>query len=881
MATTNPTLKKGVHHDILQWSVKLPAWQRDALRRIVENGPLSEQDIDELSAACRHANGCDEESVPELVPLAAEHIPTRNENAEKVTVSSISEPENVNAVDSQQSLPFAPSGLTIVFGYNGSGKSGYGRILRRACRARNKGDAILPNVMANAPDGPASAVITYALNDVEQSPEQWIDGQRAIDLLGSISFFDADCASVHVRDKNDVAFTPFGLDVLPTLGESCKAIQSKLNVEKASLESDVPKFLNSIHATGSTVVGKTLPSLKSSTKTEDLDVLASLSNAELKRLKDIPIQLASDPQKTAKELRTRAGRIASLQKTIAEGSKALSDSAIASIKSLADDAMTKAKAAKVAAKANFSNEPLSDIGEPVWRELWEAARRYSAVAIPDGEFPVTDTEDAVCVLCQQSLDADAKDRLSRFEDFVRDDSAQQAAKAKTALQNAIKTLDGLGLRNDALGEQLKDVEASGNATSVVVRQQLATLLRRLRAVQQANETDAWDFAIPGVLQETIDAKLISLIASLQAKAMEVEKSADVAERRKLESTLAELKARDWLATVLGDVKEYVSRLVDIDKLKKAIKQTKTTAITAKSKELAKEYVTDQLRDAFANEIKGMKQGTQRLNVELVPAVGQYGSTYYRVQLVGASKADIGTIVSEGEHRCIALACFLSELATEPSKSTVVFDDPVTSLDHHWRGCFAQRLVDEAAQRQVVVFTHDIVFLQDLLHGADESNASIQIQHLEVRKANSGLVEHGLPWDAKSVGDRIDKLEKDVRAAKPLYENLQHEEYKTRVEGVYGKLRATIEKVVEEQLFYRVVVRHRDYINLKELRKTAAITDDHCLRVKKLFDKCCNITDAHHRSPSRSFSVPTPADALNDLSELTSIVNAVKAEQRNV
>ncbi|WP_145364475.1 hypothetical protein [Stratiformator vulcanicus] len=105
-----------------------------------------------------------------------------------MTLRSVSEAENVNAIDSKQSLPFAGTGLTVVFGYNGSGKSGYGRVLRRACRARNKGDAILPNVLQDSSNGPASAVITYAVDDVEQPPEQWIDGQRAIDRWDQSAF---------------------------------------------------------------------------------------------------------------------------------------------------------------------------------------------------------------------------------------------------------------------------------------------------------------------------------------------------------------------------------------------------------------------------------------------------------------------------------------------------------------------------------------------------------------------------------------------------------------------------------------------------------------------------------------------------------------------
>ncbi len=877
---TETVSSNGIHNDILAWSDELTEWQRDALRRIVENGTLTEDDIDELAVACRHANGLDVDSVLELQPLAADHLPIRHQNTSKVTLCSVSDTENVNALDSKQSLSFAAKGLTVIFGYNGSGKSGYGRILRRVCRARSKGDAILPNVLADTPDGPASAVITYAIDDVEQPPEQWIDGQRSVDTLSSVSFFDSDCASVHVRGKNNIAFTPFGLDVLPALGTACKAVQTRLDSERKELESEVPQLLNSIHAKGKTKVGLTLKALKSSTLPEELDALASLSEAELQRMKEIPGQLAADPEMVAKELRTRAGRIDSLRNTIDGAANALSDEAVTAIKVAADDSATKARAALIAARMNFAEEPLTDIGEPVWRQLWDAARRYSAVSLPEKQFPVIDGADAVCVLCQQPLSEDAKDRLKRFEQFVSDDSAQQAAKARESLDHAVQNLENLGLLDEARKEQLKDIEACDKSMVTAVRLQLATLIRRLRAVKRAHKSEQWEFDVPGSLTDT-HAGLVGLAAAVRTQAANAEKTADSAERKRLEDELTELKAREWLASVLGDVKEYVTRLAQLKKLKKAIKETRTSQVTTKSKELAKEYVTDQLRDAFATEIKKMQQGVRRLNVELVAAAGKFGSSYYRVQLVGASKADVGTIVSEGEHRCIALAGFLSELATEPCKSTVVFDDPVTSLDHHWRGCFARRLVEEAETRQVIVFTHDIVFLHDLCAGAEQSNVPIELRRVRSSRDSSGFVNDGLPWIAQKTSPRIDDLEKRARASRSSFDAGDDDKYERAIVDVYNDLRATIERAVEEKLFLGIVTRHQDYISLGNLKKVTAITVTHCERLKKLFKRCCDITSAHDRSSLRSFGVPTPDDAFDDIAELKLIIDDVKARQKTV
>lgn len=54
--------------------------------------------------------------------------------------------------------------------------------------------------------------------------------------------------------------------------------------------------------------------------------------------------------------------------------------------------------------------------------------------------------------------------------------------------------------------------------------------------------------------------------------------------------------------------------------------------------------------------------------------------------------------------------FLAELATTDTASAIVFDDPVSSLDHVHRDKVAERLANESLSRQVIVFTHDIAFL---------------------------------------------------------------------------------------------------------------------------------------------------------------------------
>src|SRR3546814_16478094 len=89
--------------------------------------------------------------------------------------------------------------------------SGYARILKRACRARHAGK-IEPNVYADQPPKRVGANIAYGVGGVPQPVEQWQNGANPHATLSAVSVFDSDCASVHIREKNEVAFRPFGLD---------------------------------------------------------------------------------------------------------------------------------------------------------------------------------------------------------------------------------------------------------------------------------------------------------------------------------------------------------------------------------------------------------------------------------------------------------------------------------------------------------------------------------------------------------------------------------------------------------------------------------------------------------------------------------------------
>jgi len=110
-----------VLEEIVQWSQDRPPWQRDALRRLVLNGDLSDDDIHELRETCKSAHSLAEQR--DAVPLDKTHIPEKGTGAAPVTLVSIFHHRGVNALAEDQTLKFGPC-LTVVYGDNAAGKTG-------------------------------------------------------------------------------------------------------------------------------------------------------------------------------------------------------------------------------------------------------------------------------------------------------------------------------------------------------------------------------------------------------------------------------------------------------------------------------------------------------------------------------------------------------------------------------------------------------------------------------------------------------------------------------------------------------------------------------------------------------------------------------------
>ena len=224
-------------------------------------------------------------------------------------------------------------------------------------------------------------------------------------------------------------------------------------------------------------------------------------------------------------------------------------------------------------------------------------------------------------------------------------------------------------------------------------------------------------------------------------------------------------------------------------------------------------------------------------------------------------------MSEGEQRCLSIAAFFAELSTADDPSGIVFDDPVSSLDYKWREGVARRLVGEAKKRQVIVFTHDIVFLLLLKQFAEEENVAQLDQHVRQLSRGAGVCAEELPWVALKVSKRVGHLKKLLQEAEKLHRQGHQDAYEREASLIYGYLREAWERGLEEVLLGGIVERYRPGVQTQHVAVIADITVEDCNAVEVAMKKCSKWLPGHDQAPAARADIPELASLEADIDSL--------------
>lgn len=842
--------------EIQKWSAELPAWQRDAVARLFAKGSLDQSDYDEIYALLKAEHGIVDPKGGVARVLDASQIAAPAANGKFIQIIAVRDLKHVNALAGDQKLQFAPNGLTVIYGDNGSGKSGYSRVLKRACRARDQREPIQPDARLPAEQNGKAEATFDVLIDGQPAELKWTDGSISPEELSSMAIFDAHCARAYLDEEGDFSYSPYGFDILGGLAKLCARMKQLADTEYAASAPNTVAFAHL--SSQESAVGKAIASLSARTNPQDIETMATLAEDEIARHAALDKTLKEgNPKEKAALLKQRANRFEALATCLEEKAAIVSDAARDDLKATIQASNAAKQAAELAA-TTFKETPgfLPGTGGEAWQTLFEAARAYSVESHPNAAFPNLSPEDQ-CPLCQQPL-ADGAMRLAAFDAFINK-AAEKTAREKKAKAvadyNAIVKADLSISLDKALKEELQAADKElADACELFGR----ALPKRSEQIKAACTPEGdWGAVTP--LPDNPATKLRKMVVELRVEADTLERATDEQARAALISEFRDLDARIKLSPLKDAVLAAIAAHTLQGKLAKCASATKTTAISNKATELSEKVISKDLEIALNEEFKRLN--VRDLHVCLKP-FSVKGKTFYKLALELPGQQRPMTVLSEGEQRAIALASFLAEVNLSGGRGGIAFDDPVSSLDHKRRWHVAQRLAEEATKRQVVIFTHDLYFLCILQQEAKQ--IGVEMATLSIKRASSGfgICSESIPFAGATCSKRVGMLRSIHTDVARLAKAGDEHAASKLTRDAYALLRETWERSIEEVLFSGTIMRFSEGVSTQML-KEVEVSDNDYYAVTSGMTKCSKFS-GHDGAASANVPTPPPDDLQADI-----------------
>jgi len=838
-----------VFDELAKWSKSLERWQQAALLTIVTKKEVSDSDFEVVYQEFLIDRGL--AAKPEKrdeYSFEASDIPRSGSGDKPVRLNAIQNVSGVNALAKKQILEIGDH-LTVIYGPNAAGKSGYARLLKSACFTRSRERDIHGNIHLPKDKRPSPSA-QFVLDG--GSIHEYKDGQPCQPLAENFAVFDSSCIRVYTDEKNDFHVSPYGFDVFPELVNVVENTRENLRRDIEKRTPDVSTF--QIQGSNSRVA-QILAAITDKTDLTELKALAVYGEQEKKQLetaqKCLQELIQQDPQTLIKQKERQLIDIRTLPKKLEAIGEQLGKAAIDAINKEVSELATLSELAKVNSIAQFGAEPVQPVGTSAWNALIEAAIQYSEEAYSGAGFP-SSAKGSRCVLCQQSLDNEnARDRLARFHAFVTSDTEKKIKLAVGRLGAIAKAIQNLDLKfiadESSVSRSLADLDKDLlESVKVIVKtaEQVATGL--CAAIKDRQPVTSHPISID-VLE-----RLSTLDKSLGVQIEELKKK-DVSElKTKLSAEIQLLIDRERLSKIRDNVVTAVENLKWCTKATDELKRLNTKGITDKQKALTKELVAKGFVESF-------KKECEFLNFKLpidVKVSGAAGTTQRNLEFgaTAGTAPSPSKVLSEGEQTAVALADFLTEVRLDRRPLGVIFDDPVTSLDHTRKELIAHRLVREAKERQVIVFTHDIVFTSHLAQAAEGEKVKFagRTVSLGYEDGVPGYVGHAVFPHSYYEGKGIDEAEAMVVQAKKLTGKAAME----KLQLGCGTLRTAYEDFIQRHVFNDAINRWRE--ELKPFALTNMYFDEKLIgQISEQMGRLSRHIEAHSHSTEYAAEPLTP------------------------
>jgi hypothetical protein len=742
--------------------------------------------------------------------------------AEAFALKMLENVRSVNALSAGQKIEFN-SRLTVVFGENAAGKTGYVRVLKRAAGVRTA-EEILPNVFAPTKETEdPQATLKYVQAGKDFSIE-W-KNEMGLSPFSRMDVFDARSARVHLDDELTYVYTPGEIALFPMVQNGIEQVQRALD---GDIQKRVaPNPYAALFERGTSIYPK-IEALGSATDLGELRRLGTLSPDEDAHEDGLRTELDALRSTTPQAHRSLAEAQLARLRMLHGATKTAESFDYGGYRQACERLQTAEEKHKETSAAAFQGTGIPGVLGDEWRGFIEAGEAYLHVHGAE-TYP---REAELCIYCRQPLTTQAVALIKKYRDYCRNVSRQEVETADSALREV--TMPIVGLDVPALFKAAEEYERQGGATALKLPKILKEL-EGLKVAVGAKGKHPWEQTLP-VLQATrkkAEPEIESVSAQidrLKKEGTEREKELQIRER-----ALSELKARKLLRSHLSGIEEFVAKAQWVSKAKTYATGFRNLlrSLTETAKVASEQLLNKDFGRRFEEECVKLRAPKVRLEFP-----GRQGQVVRKKAVIAGHKPS--DTLSEGEQKVIALADFLAEVEFKPA-APVIFDDPITSLDYRRMNEVVDRLVGLSASRQVIVFTHNIWFAIELLACFEKKPADCAYYDIRAEGERRGLV-------TKGVHPRADTFKTDKARINELMDGAKKAQGATQealIEKAYEYLRNISEVIVETDLLQGVTQRYQPNVmmtrlaQIKVARLQAAIDG-----IVPIFEKACRVIGSH-------------------------------------
>lgn len=787
--------------------------------------------------------------LPALTTTKPNYVPTDK----VIELETLSDITGVNKLAKNQTLKFSKN-ITVIYGENGTGKTGYGRILKSLGFSYDPNNTVHPNIYGAVEA--KSAVINFKSNGTSQT-FNWTGANKDAELQ-NISVFNNSCVQISLSDRQLIV-SPIGFHLFNIVSSELNELTQLLNAKIASHPTTI-SWADSLHL--GTPQQIYISGLSATSTEQKLTELSSITPAQEQELIDKQTEL-SQLNKTLiqTEIQNLNSSLTELGAIISKIQIAQTNFTSANWQKLIDlnkDIAILESKTRTGIKEIAENNGIEFYETPQFQYFIKAAEDYIKV-IDKPDYP--NSQDT-CIYCLQPLEDEAKLLLASYRTLLNDKTQENLLalkQQKTNLINQVLKIEtNLFFHQPTFGidENQKTIQPA----EIIEFNTTLEALKTTFTTDKIIDGSAFSFDYAKYIKFFTDKKTAIGIVLTQKSDLLTNLSIKETE---LKNKISELIDRKLLSTKVLDVKTSIANRKIVSTLQSKSSSFSTNSISRKTSDAREQLVEKNFNDLFQAELKLFKKSDLKIELNFGTDKGK-SKIWHRLN----SSYTLADILSEGEQKAISLAEFLTELQLDNVKAPVIFDDPVNSLDHRIIDEVGKRFIELSKQRQVIIFTHSILLLHSLIQQSElDTNKQVNVD-FEFHKVKNNFGITGILDEVEEINS-FSYYTKKLQAVIDTKPSPDLDEAKLAAEG-YGHLRSAIEIAVEDDLLKKTVKRYKKGVAFPSLlRIEGSKIDTNKGKVNDIYEKCCASIDGHS-SPEEIHTTPTIAELKLDYEEFKKV-----------